>query len=130
MLPSVVLQVRETAFTTITGDNADRLDLGYKQIYVFAMRHILSLPNKPSKGVRLIRPIPVVDEFVLKQFACLAYFDSNLKASKRSRVLQLSKPLIVRLTLLVRILSIPAQKSPEGTSQGCRGIAPTSVIEC
>jgi hypothetical protein len=71
-----------------------------------------------------------VDEFVLKQFACLAYLDSNLKVSKRSRVLQLSKPLIVELTLLVRILSIPAQKSPEGTGQGCRGIAPPSVIEC
>jgi hypothetical protein len=54
------------------GTRGDQVDLGYRQIIAFAMRHFADMPKEPVKEDRVMQPAPMADRAVLRRFADLA----------------------------------------------------------
>lgn len=68
----VLIQVGESHFVPITGSSDVHVELGFRQIIVFAMRHFLEIPREPVSRDITVRPRVKADRFVLRQFAQLA----------------------------------------------------------
>ncbi len=101
-----VIQVTESSFTCSPASLADRVDLGYRQLHAYAMRHYLQMPREPKGKELLARLMVNTDETVLRDFADLADrlgFESPeitaLKQCPKSTVARArserSKPLLV-----------------------------------
>ncbi len=67
-----VIQVTESSFTSSPASLADRVDLGYRQLHAYAMRHYLQMPREPKGKELLARLMVNTDETVLRDFADLA----------------------------------------------------------
>ena len=104
-----VIQISETDFASCPASLSDRVDLGRRQLYAYAMRHYLKMPREPKATKRkelLAKPRTHADEGALRGFADLADrlgFQSPeitaLKQYPHSRVANAgskkSKPLLV-----------------------------------
>ena len=67
-----VIQVTESSFTSSPASLADRVDLSYRQLHAYAMRHYLQMPREPKGKELLARLMVNTDETVLRDFADLA----------------------------------------------------------
>ena len=69
-----VVQHSDTDYTTCPGRTQDRLELGMRQLFMFAMRHHLEIP-RPCKKKNLLAKSreKEADKIVLRKFADLAY---------------------------------------------------------
>jgi hypothetical protein len=70
-----VVQDTESAFSVRSGDLNDRVDLGKRQLWLFAMRHYRDMPREPTKKGqkrRLKKCATELDDSVLREFAALA----------------------------------------------------------
>jgi hypothetical protein len=70
----VVLQETGSSFVTRPGTANDCFELGYRQLWLYAMRHYPDLPVKPKK-IKTLLAKPgnaTADEVVLREFAILA----------------------------------------------------------
>jgi len=101
-----VIQVTESSFTSSPASLADQVDLGYRQLHAYAMRHYLQMPREPKGKELLARLMVNTEETVLRDFADLADrlgFESPeitaLKQCPKSTVARArserSKPLLV-----------------------------------
>ena len=84
-----VIEMADSTFIMRSGA-ADRLDLGYRQLWLFAMRHYRDMPTEArKKGKDLLAKAGVenADEEVLSEFAALAerlgFESSEISASKQ-----------------------------------------------
>ena len=68
----VTVQVAEASFISKPGGLTERIDLGYRQLYAFAMRHFLEMPKQPIKENVLAKPTAKANKTVLRKFAELA----------------------------------------------------------
>ena len=68
----VVIQVSETDFTAVPGSLNDQVDLGYRQLFAFAMRHFYEIPQEKVDEDGLVMPRAKADRAVLRQYAGLA----------------------------------------------------------
>ncbi|ELR09839.1 hypothetical protein GMDG_04322, partial [Pseudogymnoascus destructans 20631-21] len=66
------IQVAENAFVYGQGTRGDQVDLGYRQIIAYAMRHFADMPKEPVKEGRMMQPAAIADRAVLRRFADLA----------------------------------------------------------
>ncbi|OBT79449.1 hypothetical protein VF21_02102 [Pseudogymnoascus sp. 05NY08] len=66
------IQVAENAFVYGQGTRGDQVDLGYRQIIAYAMRHFADMPREPVKEGRVMQPAAMADRAVLRRFADLA----------------------------------------------------------
>ncbi|ELR07358.1 hypothetical protein GMDG_08373 [Pseudogymnoascus destructans 20631-21] len=66
------IQVAENAFVYGQGTRRDQVDLGYRQIIAYAMRHFADMPREPVKECRVMQPAAMADRTVLRHFADLA----------------------------------------------------------
>ncbi|KFY64740.1 hypothetical protein V496_03055 [Pseudogymnoascus sp. VKM F-4515 (FW-2607)] len=66
------VQVAENAFVYGQGTRGDQVDLGYRQIIAYAMRHFADMPKEPVKQDRVMQPAAMADRAVLRRFADLA----------------------------------------------------------
>jgi hypothetical protein len=66
------IQVAENAFVYGQGTRGDQVDLGYRQIIAYAMRHFADMPKEPVKEDRVMQPAAMADRAVLRRFADLA----------------------------------------------------------
>ena len=101
-----VIQVAESHFASCPTHSFDAIDLGYRQLFAYVMRHHPQMP-RDSKGKELLaRPTANIDGTVLGEFADLAKrlgFHSPkitaLKQNPRARIAKTpsdnSKPLLV-----------------------------------
>ena len=62
-----------TAFESIYDGVDQQLDLGYRHLYAFAIRHYLEMPKESQGKDRLARPTAKADQGVLRSFAELAH---------------------------------------------------------
>lgn len=67
------IQVAESAWIYGPGTVADQKDLGYRQIYVYAMREYPNIPRQASKENAVKKPVTKADPIILGRFADLAY---------------------------------------------------------
>jgi hypothetical protein len=67
-----VIQVAESHFASYPIDSVDVEDLGYRQLYAYAMRHYLEIPKDHRGNDLLARPTTAVDGTVLRKFTDLA----------------------------------------------------------
>ena len=68
----VVTQITESTFTIRAGSQKEQVGLGYRQLFLFAMRHILDMP-KESRGHNILaKATSNIDETVLCSFGKLA----------------------------------------------------------
>jgi len=70
-----LLQEADSTFTVTPGNAGDRFDLGYRQIWLYAMRHFREMPVEPKKKKKNLLAKPGArraDETVLCEFAALA----------------------------------------------------------
>ncbi|KIW09691.1 hypothetical protein PV08_12034 [Exophiala spinifera] len=67
-----VIQVGETRFETLQGPHDAQVDLGYRQIVAFAMRHFVEIPREPMSDDVTVRPRAKANRATLRQFAELA----------------------------------------------------------
>ncbi len=67
-----VIQVTESSFTSSPASLADRVDLSYRQLHAYAMRHYLQMPREPKGKELLARLMVNTDETMLRDFADLA----------------------------------------------------------
>ena len=77
-----IVQISESKFVTRPGSATDRLDLGYRQIWLSAMREYKCIPPRPKKVTRDVVAKPTLNENELasSRFANLAYrlgFETN-----------------------------------------------------
>jgi hypothetical protein len=77
-----LIQVSNSGFVSIPGDAADRLDLGYRQVWLCAMRHYPGIPPKRKQAVtgRLADAAVSDDQTALSELGTLAHrlgFKSN-----------------------------------------------------
>ncbi|CAN9192860.1 unnamed protein product [Alternaria alternata] len=77
-----LIQVSDSGFVSIPGDTADRLDLGYRQVWLCAMRHYPGIPPKRKQAVtgRLADAAVSDDQTALSELGTLAHrlgFKSN-----------------------------------------------------
>ena len=102
----VVVQTTESTFISQPGNLTVQIDLGYRQLWAYAMRHFLKMPKQPKREDLLAKPIIQPDKTVLHDFADLALrlgFESpeitNLKKYSRSTPVSVTaeklKPLLV-----------------------------------
>lgn len=71
-----IFQVSETDFEIRQGSGADRLEIGYRTLWLYAMRNCLEMPAKGRKRGsrdRLAKSVYEEDETVLHSFAYLAH---------------------------------------------------------
>ncbi|OAF54638.1 hypothetical protein VC83_08804 [Pseudogymnoascus destructans] len=66
------IQVAENAFVYGQGTRGDQVDLGYRQIIAYAMRHFADMPKEPVKEGHVMQPAAMADRAVLRRFADLA----------------------------------------------------------
>ena len=69
----VTEQVTEDTFIYRPGTDADRVDLGWRQLVAFAMRHYPYMPRDLIRGDAVRKATTRADQAVLRQFADLAY---------------------------------------------------------
>jgi hypothetical protein len=70
----VKVQVTEHSFIYRSGTIADRKDLGYRQIYAYAMRHYPYMPKEAAQGKNIVKGSTTkADNAILRRFADLAY---------------------------------------------------------
>lgn len=69
----VLIQVDESNFAVTSGNSNDRIELGYRQIMVFVMRHLLELPRRASDDSAKVRPRLNPSKGLLYRFARLAF---------------------------------------------------------
>ena len=69
---SAIVQESETVFKSVSANAQERLDLGYRQLYSFAMRYHRDIPKRSSRQDLLARPTPTVDTARLREMAELA----------------------------------------------------------
>lgn len=69
----VLIQVDESNFAVTSGNSNDRIELGYRQIMAFAMRHLLQLPRRASDDSATVRPRLNASKGLLYRFARLAF---------------------------------------------------------
>lgn len=62
----------ETAFKPVQADFAYQMDLGYRQLWAFAMRYYRELPKKPSGKNLLAKSMAMVNTTKLREIADLA----------------------------------------------------------
>lgn len=67
-----VVQVTESTFMSRPAGLADRVDLGCRQLYAYAMRHFLDMPRESNGKDLLARLTIKADRTVLRAFADLA----------------------------------------------------------
>lgn len=67
-----IIQVTEASFTSCPANLAERVDLGYRQLFAFAMRHFREMPRVPSGKSLLARPTSEADGSVMHGIAELA----------------------------------------------------------
>jgi hypothetical protein len=65
--------VDESNFAVTSGDSNDQIELGYRQIMAFAMRHLLEIPRRASDDYATVRPRLKASKALLYQFARLAF---------------------------------------------------------
>jgi hypothetical protein len=72
---SCEFQVSASKFETRPGTPADRLDLGYRQTWIMAMREYRAIPSRGRKatGDRLAKAVTSANEKTLCKFGALAY---------------------------------------------------------
>lgn len=68
----VIVQVAEAGFISKPGSLIERIDLRYRQLYAFAIRHSLKMPKQPIKENVLAKPTAKANKTVLRNFAKLA----------------------------------------------------------
>ena len=68
----VRIQVDEANFIFAPGSTADQVELGYRQIVAFAMRHFWEIPRTPEGKDVLRKPRAKADKAVLRQYAKLS----------------------------------------------------------
>lgn len=70
----IILQETESSFATRPGTANDCFELGYRQLWLYAMRHYPELPKRPKKNKTLLAKPgnAAADEVVLREFAILA----------------------------------------------------------
>ena len=68
----VRIQVDEANFIFAPGSTADQVELGYRQIVAFAMRHFWEIPRTPEGKDVLRKPRAKADKAVLRQYAELS----------------------------------------------------------
>lgn len=51
-----VIQVAESSFASCPANLAERVNLGYQQLFVYAIRHYLKMPQEPQGKSLLARP--------------------------------------------------------------------------
>ena len=68
----VRIQVDEANFIFAPGSTADQVELGYRQIVAFAMRHFWEIPRTPEGNDVLRKPRAKADKAVLRQYAELS----------------------------------------------------------
>ena len=61
----VTVQVAEASFISKPGGLTERIDLGYRQLYAFAMRHSLEMPKQPIKENVLAKPTAKANKTML-----------------------------------------------------------------
>ncbi len=71
-IDSALVQESETFFQPVPATSQHRRDLGYRQLYFFAMRNHRDIPKKPTGKDLLARPTPKVNTTRLGQMADLA----------------------------------------------------------
>ncbi|OBT50791.1 hypothetical protein VE04_09038 [Pseudogymnoascus sp. 24MN13] len=108
------IQVAENAFVHGRGPRGDQVDLGYRQIIAYAMRHFADMPKEPVKEDRVMQPAAMADRAVLRRFADLA--DQLGFTSPRIKHLQLYPAALAEQTL-------PSEHPPLVTSGSGVGIA-------
>ncbi|KAL5352248.1 hypothetical protein ACLOAV_002195 [Pseudogymnoascus australis] len=108
------IQVAENAFVYGQGTRGDQVDLGYRQIIAYAMRHFADMPKEPVKEDRVMQPAAMADRAVLRRFADLA--DQLGFTSPRIKHLQLYPAAFAEQTL-------PSEHPPLVTSGSGVGIA-------
>ena len=69
----VKIQVTESSWIYGRGTVTDQKDLGYRQIYAYAMREYPNMPRQASKENSVKKPATKADSVVLARFADLAY---------------------------------------------------------
>lgn len=69
---SALVQETEITFKPVLADFAYQMDLGYRQLWAFAMRYYRELSKKPSGNNLLARPMAMVDTAKLREMADLA----------------------------------------------------------
>lgn len=67
-----VIQVTEDTFRSRPASLGDRVELGCRQLYAYAMRHFLDMPREPQMRDRRATSIAKADPAVLRRFADLA----------------------------------------------------------
>jgi hypothetical protein len=72
---SCKFQVSASKFETRSGTPADRLDLGYRQTWIMAMREYRAIPSRGRKatGDRLAKAVTSTNEKTLCEFGALTY---------------------------------------------------------
>jgi hypothetical protein len=78
----LVIEESESRFITLPGNLEDRFDIGYRQIWLYAMRHYREMPTTHKRGNKdlLAKPDLEQDQAVLYEFAAFANrlgFESN-----------------------------------------------------
>ncbi|ETN44757.1 uncharacterized protein HMPREF1541_10427 [Cyphellophora europaea CBS 101466] len=68
----VMIQSGEGTFIAAAGAEADQVEYGYRQLFVFVMRHFKYLPRPTKRGDLSCKPRATADPAVLHQFASLA----------------------------------------------------------
>ncbi|KAL6242584.1 hypothetical protein RBB50_010230 [Rhinocladiella similis] len=70
-----VIEISDSSFIVRSGVMTDQLDLGYRQLWLFAMRHYRAMPTearKKRKDLLAKAGVEKADEQVLSEFAALA----------------------------------------------------------
>jgi hypothetical protein len=62
----------ESTFVSIPGSLADQIDLGYRQLYAYTMRHFLAMPRETEGDELLTKPRIKADKAILRRFTDLA----------------------------------------------------------
>jgi hypothetical protein len=69
----VRIQVTEDTFISKSGTDADRVDLGWRQLIALAMRYYPYMPRDPIRGDAVRKATTRADQAILRQLADLAY---------------------------------------------------------
>jgi Protein of unknown function (DUF3723) len=68
----VIVQVAESTFILRSGSRNDQMNLGHRQLYAYAMRSFLSMPEDPVMEDLLAKSTVKADDTALCRFANLA----------------------------------------------------------
>lgn len=69
---SALMQENEITFKSVSASSARRIDLGYRQLHVFAMRYHCEMPRKLSEKDLLAKPRAMLDTTRLREMTDLA----------------------------------------------------------